>query len=1790
MFSEEFQQGAHMRSGKCAPDRHGKVRSSHGKAGMVLVLTLGVLVLMSMLAIFFYTLTRSEQTISTDEVNLARAEMLAQTGLEIIKNQLRRPPQKVQWSDQLNINTNFVLPTQELADSTAALPLRHPGTPFFINWTRIVTPGFFDVTSRDKYSLQAGATMPTFLQKKLSDGEPFDDTGCPAVDDSGNVIPGQYVPDTAGNGKFDWYDANLNGIQDAGETIHEGFSAAQDLNHNGVHDSYAGSVKFAVDDVRGTYSLSVLDNTGFIYINDGILTGDQTKWLDERYHPYSSSTPLNDANFARLKLELTRRHSQHLVKLLDNLGVILGMFTEAETYAYDRCPTTIIPSNPTGRPIYQDPLVTSMWYSARQVAPAAGQQYAGGSRVMPTGQGLGYLLIYGVPAAGPIPAVDGRPPEGYLSTKDVRRVLNEIYDPYTGWKMAKGVLTRADIEAQAGQINLLLTLITTVAWVDKTTVVGARFLYPEEQQDLFGTSPSSNEYNYYVKIDALTASSTILRIRGLNPQGILVPGRADEDAKPRYVARMDYAYNPPLVLRYERVLGVPTETFNSMYWTDKKSAVNDAVTTGALNPYDFVEGFDKDNDLDNLMGFLYEPRAPININSAPRPVIEACLAYLEASYVTDRENNLYPNGRGYAKDPNWRWGNKMLDWRKATKPSIFVGTPAYNYYYTEVPKWDTVDKGDGTYGFQAHWRACDDMLADLWGGLYNPFYVSYGLTSPMGSANAEEIRFLVERVNPTIHGTPSVVILPEEARAVAAAIVAYRKGGSAIAPNGDLNRNGILDFADDKDGDGLLRKNIEWMPANPADPNDNFYKGGPFESWEQFWVFLNMQKFRLFNLDYSYNKTPGHTPLVNYGLPFRKNLTTDPNSPDNRLDSRATNLLDLKVDLIFANANPNVDTMDFNPNASWASLNRVDSKGYYLRRNVTKFDLFDVDGNPTHTTEFCFRTTGVYQITSIGRIIAADGALLAERQIVSAIKFFDTMRLTSQKDFELGPHDYYAGRPLGPDLDYLPDAPATHRDYFLNRNICSKYDYGEDAQYLNTEDRHRTMTLPEPEWRATGLDGDPRKLLWQANAAGWDGQITLGTTFLTDTQMNSRQSGPSLRAYGRFSAGEGLSGDTLRGSLLSRANWNNMTEANALDNFVADELNLRLCTGPGSIFWVRATDALRGDDPWVPAGNDYIPIQHPYDYDYLNNRVPTSFDRNRNGVLDYANVSNGVPPTFGIKEPSNAVIVRPLLEPEQFPVTHLYQCYSEQLGDPFGGSRIGIEGGSSVIFPDYLNEFYVGAINMGRYNNFMAYQQTVPRYDREANLVPDGFFRAGARRIYYDLNTYAPNGPYAVRGGLYESPPQAAYPDNANNGGNDNNPGNPLTEKQLVQGFADALENERTAAGNNLAYLVEMWVKPMFTNVLNDNSVHDGNWEENFKDFRMWRFTPWTEKTHGSQYTGGSYTGRSGAVDRQYHTLVQVYFSGKGANPADPADPITKQGALLDVKFFIQPLQMLYKDFTVTSSGSYPFVYGAAWYKQRALFFDAYTQALRTGNPLSFDPLAKVPTAEPVEVHPPEIWGQYIDPDNPNVDTFDYYTPEFRDGEWTHFAVIIQSNHIAYYINGGSPIKEWNTQIDKAFCNNGIERIELPDFPCTVDELRVYTLGTSDGTSMLQQDYAEGRYYRNGTYISPLLALPKGSIVQGINYTEFYPRTLNPINPNDPYGTHVTVKLMTPSANPNVDNEAAVLTSGSNSTIINKPVGDFRIRIEMGSSPNPALDTPVLDDITIYYTVQEQILLWELAD
>ncbi|MFH1550189.1 MAG: hypothetical protein ABIH04_06480, partial [Planctomycetota bacterium] len=1535
----------------------------NSRSGMVLVLALAVLTLVSMLAIGYFRTTETQSSIARDAVHSTNADILAHNGVEIAKAELRATYRlgiasgKGLFVDNVGVDPTIEVPLELTSSSTNLLPeysatTLDPGEVTLLGLEGLEIPGF-DEMSRARFYLRGGGINPVF-----SFGEPFTDEGYierkeEEEEEEEEEDPADLIG--AGNGVFDFNDRNQNGIHDPNEES-ELFT---DLNGNGVWDNYTSQIKFAVDDYWGTYSINVQDTSGLIYVNGGIVPGDK---------------------------ERTRVNSRAVERILDNLGVILGIFEEEETFE----------TNPVDR--------------ARL-------------KRKPHGKGLGRLLIHGDKSLG----IDGRPYNGYQSKSEVMAVLEK----FSRMDFGRSITTE--------QLNLLEQLITTEAWVDPHTVTAGRWLYPEEYQDRgeevrwdYGYFERSEFTDYYAyewegdeRVRVMGDPYYNFKIFTANIAAELIQGRADCDAEPRWYWDSD---EDDYVRTYQ-TLDDPDNYF---------TYDEDDNTPFSLD----LEWFDRDDDLDDIMGWVAEPRAPININSASQPVLEAVLAGLTATYVTDRENNLYPNG------------NSIEDVR--TDEQRRSGVPAYNYIFNENYKgtlvWDKV-----------RWRG--NLPCDGWHN-WEGKQPGEWADRPWEGPYAEPITYLVPRVNPTIRNTPSVAILPEEARRLGAAIIAYRNGSDAFE---DLNGNGILDFGDDVGHDGFLREGVEWH-----DTNDNgYYEGGTFDCWEEFWVFLNMMKFRVFS--------------NTYGLSYQ---------PDRKLESRFTNLADLKVDLIFANCCPNTDVLQFNPNASWAALNRsmppnprrdlpYDDFMRYLKRGVTKLDLFDVQGNSTHTTEFTMQPTGQFQIESTGRVVSNRGDIMAERKIRCVVKVFERLTFTTQADFEIGPE-----KDSENPIDWLIDKVQE------NGNRCIKY---------------RISTQPEVDWRQSGLDGKPWEEGWQVNVAqayapenlkqwfkdrnvvpSYDGQLCLETRYITDGEVRQTFGNSfRLRAYLRFSQLNDWDGSAKfpRGGQSRERTYNQ------------DEMNLRV-TG-SEVNLISIPQLCRSGDS---NESDLDPDEYYYNLVGRNVRFRTSPDWCSPDTWDDSVPNDGELQyqQYGYVDldPNNALdgnsednwsfCEKRLFEPECFPVCAHGDWWSltghpitrpkeESLWELMAEGRQG-----------YDYNMYYRFKHPSQKNAHLRWPMTIPKYDMEPRLTPDGFYRIGLKPIEFQIRDYANAAPgdsgisdtYDAFHNTYTSDEQISLDDY----------------------FREATLQDVLASRDMAATIVaEFWWKPMYTCSRNDNSVWDGNQEDFMKANHNRRFK-WMEGNYPMSGDLGVWK-RSDqdffgfGTDLPYWSLFpEGVFAGFSE---DELGWLRNSFSEFSLRYQFHPI--LYDEgiFYMYPGGPEDAKY--MFYPGREMY-------------LSFRGAG--------ELWGHNLWGQRKDnfpyrdePDmNPETGTGfpDGTALNFNEGEWVHIAIVSAPYATRFYINGVIPYDlnavlpfEWE------FSPNDYERMPNYLFRVlnlsgeivgTIDEFRQYAspIATAvDGENLVTDSYEDGRYFDYGTWIPPVIRLPGETQIIGINWTEFIPRTLD---------------------------------------------------------------------------------------
>lgn len=104
---------------------------------------------------------------------------------------------------------------------------------------------------------------------------------------------------------------------------------------------------------------------------------------------------------------------------------------------------------------------------------------------------------------------------------------------------------------------------------------------------------------------------------------------------------------------------------------------------------------------------------------------------------------------------------------------------------------------------------------------------------------------------------------------------------------------------------------------------------------------------------------------------------------DQQLRAPAGPLTVEQAEAVKANANPNADMNKFNPDSS-------------LKRLCDKSDL------TYYTNEFCFFSTGYFEIASLGRVLgdAPANRVVAQAEIRTVVQIYEVMRHTTQKDFQ----------------------------------------------------------------------------------------------------------------------------------------------------------------------------------------------------------------------------------------------------------------------------------------------------------------------------------------------------------------------------------------------------------------------------------------------------------------------------------------------------------------------------------------------------------------------------------------------------------------------------------------------------------------------------------------------------------------------------------------------------------------------------------------------------------------------
>ncbi len=344
--------------------------------------------------------------------------------------------------------------------------------------------------------------------------------------------------------------------------------------------------------------------------------------------------------------------------------------------------------------------------------------------------------------------------------------------------------------------------------------------------------------------------------------------------------------------------------------------IADYVTAHAwVNPYTVRSGdgreptkltLDADNTALTSVNFLVnpgvegapnlidEPRAPININTAPRPVLVACLTGI--------------GGR---------------------RP----------FPYTELTNQNFENANRGSF--------------DVDGTLPN---------------TQEEFRLL--QIPVWIYSTPLTI---DQARKIADEIIRARKEHPfKVWRSGDLAQPGFEEFVNQLP-EQLFPPPSSFKLVNPRDPaNNGRYRSGV-------------------------TNNEGSREMWQRGHDGRERGAR--RAAGMAVSGANAWYFDMVRDMLKSNFNPNARLNKFNPNST--AYVSVDKSGI-LRLGNNGQDENDV--HVAHTTEFCFDSMGIYEISTVAEIVVGDSLediqVFAESQRRSVVKVFDVLHHTTQRQFE----------------------------------------------------------------------------------------------------------------------------------------------------------------------------------------------------------------------------------------------------------------------------------------------------------------------------------------------------------------------------------------------------------------------------------------------------------------------------------------------------------------------------------------------------------------------------------------------------------------------------------------------------------------------------------------------------------------------------------------------------------------------------------------------------------------------
>ncbi len=253
---------------------------------------------------------------------------------------------------------------------------------------------------------------------------------------------------------------------------------------------------------------------------------------------------------------------------------------------------------------------------------------------------------------------------------------------------------------------------------------------------------------------------------------------------------------------------------------------------------------------------------------------------------------------------------------------------------------------------------------------------------------------------------------------------------------------------------------------------------------------------------------------------------------------------DMMRSILIANFNPNVRSNKYNPNRS--AYAPVD------KSNLIKLDNDDpTQPIPGNTTEFCFDSNGVFEITTLAEMAGkvsgedvletavadADGMFwenFAEVKRRTVVKVWEVMRHTTQEDFET-PFNY--GQQSSQNREYVTTYPdpisALHEDFFFGSNVDGRVELSGYSDALR-QSLHPSARLEAYRQRTTTLLAHGFRFRSEQSRAGLrrllQRRLNNGEEYLKEisTVLDPEYSGSGVKFQKRY----------------SKANWGGATDSN----------------------------------------------------------------------------------------------------------------------------------------------------------------------------------------------------------------------------------------------------------------------------------------------------------------------------------------------------------------------------------------------------------------------------------------------------------------------------------------------------------------------------------------------------------------------------------------------------------------------------------------------------------------------